>query len=159
MSLRTRIGASIRSQLRRAGYELRRLEMGQDAYSDIKQILAEKPSPVLFDVGANVGQTIDILLNLFPVAVIHGFEPGSTAFAQLLQTHSKIPNVRLNNSALGSNIGKRAFFENSLSVMSSFLPLGPDGWGQIVDEREISIDTIDNYCLRKRNLIDRPIKN
>src|SRR5215470_14698233 len=24
--------------------------------------------------------------------------------------------------------------------MSSFLPLGPDGWGQIVDEREVSID-------------------
>jgi FkbM family methyltransferase len=34
--------------------------------------------------------------------------------------------------------------------MSSFLPLGPDGWGQIVDEREVSIDTIDNYCMRNR---------
>jgi hypothetical protein len=56
MSIRTRIEASITSLLRRAGYDLRRLEMGQDAYCDIKQIIGEKSSPVLFDVGANVGQ-------------------------------------------------------------------------------------------------------
>jgi hypothetical protein len=54
--------------------------MGQDAYSDIKQIIGGRSSPVIFDVGANVGQTVDILLNLFPDAVLHGFEPGSTAF-------------------------------------------------------------------------------
>lgn len=147
-SLRTRIGASIRFLLRRAGYDLRRLEMGQNAYCDIKQIIGHKSSPVLFDVGANVGQTIDILFNLFPDAMIHGFEPSSTAFRQLLHTHPKIPNLRLNNCALGADIGKRAFFENSLSVMSSFLPLGPDGWGQIVNQREMEIDTVDNYCIK-----------
>jgi hypothetical protein len=76
MSIRTRIEASITSLLRRAGYDLRRLEMGQDAYCDIKQIIGEKSSLVLFDVGANVGQIIDILLiYLFPGAVVHGFEP------------------------------------------------------------------------------------
>jgi hypothetical protein len=74
--------------------------------------------------------------------VVHGFEPGSTGIRTIT--------VRLNNSALGADIGKRAFFENSLSLKSSFLPLGPDGWGQIVDERKVSIDTIENYCMRNR---------
>ena len=67
-------------------YDLRRLEMGQDAYCHIKQIIGEKSSPVLFDVGANVGQIIDILLNyLFPGAVVHGFEPGSTGIRTITE--------------------------------------------------------------------------
>jgi len=118
MSIRTRIEASITSQLRRAGYDLRRLEMGQDAYCDIKQIIGEKSSPVLFDVGANVGQIIDILLNLFISR-----RGGSRLRARFnrhsdnYRTHPKIPNVRLNNSALGAGIGKRALFENSLYLL------------------------------------------
>jgi hypothetical protein len=31
--------------------------------------------------------------------------------------------------------------------MSSLLPLGPDGWGKISNQREIEVSTVDRYCL------------
>jgi FkbM family methyltransferase len=136
----------VRSLIRLMGYDIRKIGIGQDAYLDIRRIIGSDPSPVLFDVGANIGQTINRLQELFPFATIHAFEPGQAAFNRLLETYSKIPRVHLNNLALGSKQGRQIFFENSLSVMSSFLPLGPDGWGLISSQREIEVSTVDGYC-------------
>jgi FkbM family methyltransferase len=121
-------------------------QIGQDAYLDIKRIIAPNSSPIIFDVGANVGQTIDALRQLFLRPTIHAFEPGKVAFDSLLQTHSNLPHVRLNNLALGSKLNRQIFLENSQTDMSSFLPLGPDGWGQISNRREIEVSTVDRYC-------------
>lgn len=138
----------LRSLIRRMGYDIRKYqrEIGQDAYFDIKGFIGPNSSPVVFDVGANVGQTIDTLRQVFPRPTIYAFEPGKAAFDSLLQTHSKLPHVRLNYLALGSKPGRQIFFENSLSDMSSFLPLGPDDWGQISNRREIEVSTVDRYC-------------
>jgi FkbM family methyltransferase len=126
-------------------------EIGHDAYADIRSMVGSK-LPVIFDVGANVGQTIDALRKVFPSPIIHAFEPGKAAFDFLLQTHSKLPYVRLNNLALGSKPGQQIFFEHSKSYHSSFLPLGPDprpdGWGPISDQREIEVSTVDRYCMQ-----------
>jgi FkbM family methyltransferase len=129
------------------GYDIRRSGIGRDAYSDIRRIVGSK-SPVMFDIGANVGQTIDALRKAFPSPIIHAFEPGKASFDRLVQTHSKLPYVRLNNLALGSKPGRQIFFENSLTDMSSFLPLGPDGWGEISNQREIEVSTVDRYCMQ-----------
>jgi FkbM family methyltransferase len=147
----------VRSSLRRMGYVIvrrseevgvrRSEQVGRDAYLDISRIVASK-SPVIFDVGANVGQTIDEMTNVFPSLMIHAFEPGKAAFDSLLQTHSKLPCVRLNNLALGSKPERQIFFENSFTEMSSFLPLGPDGWGQISNQRKIEVSTVDSYCMQ-----------
>ena len=148
-SIRQQLKNVVRSSIRRMGYDIyniRRLdELGRDAYLDIMRIVDSK-SPVIFDVGANVGQTIDALRKVFPSPTIYAFEPGEAAFDNLLRTHSKVPNVHLNNLALGSKPGRQIFFENSDTVMSSFLPLGPDGWGQISYQREIEVSTVDRYC-------------
>ena len=75
------------------------------------------------------------------------FEPDKAAFDSLLQTHSKLPLVRLSNLGLGSKRGRQILFENEYSLMSSLLPLGPDGWGKISNQREIEVSTVDRYCL------------
>ncbi len=134
---------------RRMGYDIHKLQIeqiGQNAYFDIKRSIAPNSSPVIFDVGANVGQTIDACRQIFPQPTIHAFEPGKAAFDSLLQTHSNLPHVRLNNLALGSKPELQIFFENSSTDMSSFLSLGPDGWGQISSQREIEVSTVDRYC-------------
>ena len=128
------------------GYDIRKFDIGQDAYFDMKGFIAPNSSPIIFDVGANVGQTIDACRQIFPQPTIHAFEPGKAPFDSLLQTHSKLPHIRLNNFALGSKPGRQIFFENLSTDMSSFLPLGPDGWGQISNQREIEVSTIDRYC-------------
>ena len=97
--------------------------LGRTPTSTLKGF-APNSSPVVFDVGANVGQTIDALRQIFPRPTIYALEPDKAAFDSLLQTHSKLPHVHLNCLALGSKPGRQIFFENSLSVMSSFLPLG-----------------------------------
>jgi hypothetical protein len=38
-------------------------------------------------------------------------------------------------------------FENSWSVFSSLLPLGPDGWEKITNQRESEVSTVDRYCM------------
>ena len=40
-------------------------------------------TPILFDVGANVGKYTLMLANIFPNAEIHSFEPGHATFATL----------------------------------------------------------------------------
>src|SRR5262249_16340388 len=61
---------------------------------------------------------------------------------------SKLPYVHLNNLALGSKQGRQIFFENTERVMSSFLPLGPDGWGQVTNRREVDVSTVERYCMQ-----------
>jgi FkbM family methyltransferase len=70
-------------------------------------------------------------------------KPHSTVFCERIP---KLPHVHLNNLALGSKPGRQIFFENFSTDMSSFLPLGPDGWGQISNQREIEVSTVDRYC-------------
>ena len=142
--LRRRVRSLIRDVI---GYDVQKSGPGQDAYADIQRLIGSSTrSPNIFDIGANVGQTVDVLLGLFPLANIHAFEPGRAAFNSLTATHSQLRNVTFNNFALGSDPGKQPFFANSASVLSSFLPLGPDGWGEITERPEVSISTVDTYC-------------
>lgn len=80
------------------------------AYLDIRSFISPNSAPVIFDVGANVGQTMDALRQIFARPTIHAFEPDKGAFDNLLQTHSKLPHVSLNNLALGSKPGRKIFF-------------------------------------------------
>jgi FkbM family methyltransferase len=143
--IRTRIRSLIREA---TGYDLHKAEpksLGQDAHEDIAGAIGTR-SPIIFDVGANVGQTIEHLLTLFPPPEIHAFEPDQVAFTQLSERYASQNRVSLNNIALGATTERRIFFENTGSDMSSFLSLGVDGWGSIKAEREVEVGTVDNYC-------------
>ena len=54
---------------------------GQSAWADMKRIIGD--TPLMFDVGANEGQTVDTIKVNWPGATIHAFEPGPGAFARL----------------------------------------------------------------------------
>jgi FkbM family methyltransferase len=72
---------------------------------------------------------------------VFAFEPGSP-FEKL----AEMPGISAHNIALGSKAGTQVFSENSTSVMSSFLPLGPEGWGRITGQREVVVSTVDEFC-------------
>ena len=136
---------ALKKVVRRMGYDVRRLGVGQDVYRDIRQILTTD-SPLVLDVGANIGQTIDEVRGFFRAPVIHAFEPGETAFRSLKGKYGSARNIRLNKLALGSKSGRQMFFENTLTEMSSFLPFGPEGWGHAANHRDVEISTVDEYC-------------
>jgi FkbM family methyltransferase len=130
------------------GYDIvrfRRDEMGKFPLRDMARFL-HNDHPLIFDVGANEGQTLQSFHFEFPRGTIHSFEPSPTTFAKLKEQASEFENVHLWNCALGSSPGPGRFLENSSSVMSSFLPLGKLGWGTITKETLVEVKTIDQFC-------------
>jgi FkbM family methyltransferase len=131
------------------GWEtISRNAFGRDIYQDIRQIIGNE-NLTLFDVGANVGQTIQAFQEKFNTSEIHAFEPGSLAFSQLSSKFSSVENVTVNMLALGSTTEKKTFHENTYTEMSSFLQLGDIGWGRIQSLTEVPVMRGDEYCMSK----------
>ena len=134
-----------RFALRKFGYDIYPTHgRRDDPIEDIQSLSPDRP--IIFDVGANLGQTIAELRTACPDAIIHAFEPGAAAFETLQRTWGGTSDVTLNNFALGSEEAKRSFNEMLQHDMSSFLPTGKHGWGLITNRREVSIKTVDGYC-------------
>ena len=127
------------------GLEIHRAgEFGGDPFRDMRR-LTPATRPVIFDVGANIGQTVQHFRWHFARPIIHCFEPGRNAFQKLRDQTTRIPNIVLNNIALGFESDSVVFNENTSSEMSSFLNLGPEGWGE-TERYTVQVDTLDNYC-------------
>jgi len=144
----TSLKKKIRSIANKFGYDIvpftpRR--MGKDFLSDARWFLRDE-RPLIFDVGANVGQSIERFRGSFPDATIHAFEPSPSTFASLKANTTGISNIRLWNCALGASSGSMAFLENSISDMSSFRPIGPSGWGKVTRQTPVEVRTIDQVC-------------
>lgn len=56
-----------------------------------------------------------------------------------------ISGVHLWHCALGSRCGQQVFLENFSSTMSSLLPLDDSGWGQVIGESVVQVDTVDSF--------------
>jgi FkbM family methyltransferase len=148
VGLRAAATALLRPLARRAGFDIVRWRgsVGRDPFDDLK-LFVTKTSPILLDVGGNEGQTVRRLRSAFPGGTIHTFEPGKLAFERLSQACRKDRLVTPWNVGVGATTGKLSLEENSSSVMSSFLPLGRDGWGEIVDRREVDVVRLDDFAL------------
>jgi len=121
---------------------------GRNAFHDMKRFITTD-TPLVFDVGANIGQSVRKFRRYFPQSVIHAFEPGPNTFKTLCHETQNSTDLHLWNVALGASLGELPLLENSYSDMSSFLPLGESGWGRIVNETTVSVTTIDDFCLER----------
>jgi FkbM family methyltransferase len=109
--------------------------------------------PLVFDVGANVGQTVQAFRKAFREPQIYSFEPSPTTFALLRMNTATIPDVHVWNRALGSSGGQMTLQENDRPEMTSFLPLSTFGWGSVIKQTRIEVDTVDDFCREQH--IDR----
>jgi FkbM family methyltransferase len=141
---------SVRNVLRGFGLDIRRFPpLYHDAFSDARDLLGEAATaPILFDIGANEGQTIRKLRSVFPTGVIHSFEPSPSTFRVLSRAFGGAPGIVLNNSGVGSRAGTWELVENELTNMSSFLEPG-DAWGAIKGRTPVSVVTLDQYCAER----------
>jgi FkbM family methyltransferase len=136
----------VKKAFRAAGIDIRFVpELGFDAFIDMQK-LAATPSPLVFDVGANRGQTIERFRRHFERPVIHAFEPGRDAFAELQRRCAGMPDVVLNNVALGPRRESRMFLDNDHDDMSSFLEPSVTAWGEITGRYPVEVVTLDDYC-------------
>lgn len=101
--------------------------------------------PVLFDVGANKGQTVQQLKAAFALGEVHAFEPSPATFRDLSQVAAGLPGVTLNNCGVGAEPGTLPLQENEHSELSSFLPPDQRLWGDLQKQTEVPIVTVDGY--------------
>lgn len=130
----------------RVGLDIRRaipVHLGVDPYRDAK--LRADPKPVLFDVGANVGQTVARLRKEFPAGEIHSFEPNPLAFDELRAATAGMARVQAWNVALGDAEGTLPFIVRQPSDLSSFLEAGA-GCGKEERRIPVPVRTLDSYC-------------
>lgn len=155
MSNNNHVVSLFRPILRKFGFDVIRYmpnRPGRFPLEDISRFILTD-EPIIFDVGANIGQTVHKFFGQFPNSIIHSFEPSPTTFATLQQNVGKMHQVYLWNIACGSKIEQRLLQENVNSDMSSFLQLDKFGWGKIKKETIVPITTIDQFCEEQK--IDR----
>jgi FkbM family methyltransferase len=130
------------------------LPRGADLALDIARAFPRYRMEVIFDVGANVGQSAQHYLQWFPGAFIYCFEPVSESFLVLEQNLKGQDRVRCVNLALGSSSGRAEMALEGLSPMFQVRAkpneVSPESEVRI---ESVSLDTIDHFC--KEGEIDR----
>ena len=124
---------------------------GCNLLKDLKSLLKSE-SPIGFDVGANEGQTIKLLQEVFRSPRIYAFEPSSEVFTKLRSRRYR-SDVFLYNFALGRQNSQEEFINYEDSRLSSFFPLSTDeesqfGHLKIKAKESVEIKTIDWFLTR-----------
>lgn len=115
----------------------------------------EKEPAVIFDVGANIGQSIELFKKNVPDCLIHSFEPSPDVFTELEKRWGKESNVILNPTALFEQDKQYKFYATEASVASSLLPPDPTLTALSKDDKyqytvlDVPCETLDSYCQRK----------
>jgi len=118
---KTLVKATLRKFEKKLIYVRRNTVSGTDINEDLK-ILLPVEDPVIFDIGANSGQTIEIMRGLFKLPSIYSFEPSASSFSKLVGYES-LPGVCIHNVGVGDKPGNLELNEYPSSDLSSFLKL------------------------------------
>ena len=138
-------------------YHLRRLS------KTLKDITASN-NPVIFDIGANEGESIDFFLNLFANSTIYSFEPEMNSYQKLIKKYGENKTINLFNLAFGDKKEKLKLKINVKSSTSTFskintqskyynlksLILNPKRNNIFLGEEEVQVEKIDNFFSQKK---------
>ncbi len=100
--------------------------------------------PILFDIGANLGQTTKKMSHQYPDAKIYGFEPSKNCF-ESLKANFKSDTISFHNLAVGSSCGQLEFNEYSMSALNPVLKRAYGG-AEIMETYLVDVVTIDAFC-------------
>jgi len=132
---------------------------GIDHIKDIKHILSnaeanvhlhKKSVEIIFDVGANIGQTATAYAKAFPGSEIYCFEPIQETFDQLEQNVKKYKNIHTFCKGLGKVNEDKDIYVYSMGVLASCVLESPLlSSKDSVNKATIKLESIDSFCLRK----------
>ena len=113
--------------------------------NDLRFWTQDRSVDVVFDVGANVGQTVDRFKRYFPEARIEAFEPVRSTFETLQDRVADYEEVRCHPFALGKTADTKQIrlVPNSLINSLSNEVSGPS---ETEETEEISVRTLDSFC-------------
>src|SRR5208282_2437536 len=131
----------------------RNLPRGIDPLYDIKTHLPRLPVKVVFDVGANIGQSAKSFREAFSESTIYCFEPVKKTFLALqinLQGDDRIQSFQL---ALGTGKGRGKLVLEGIPQMFFLRNASPEQVSGSQPTEEVVLETLDGFC-RTQN-IDR----
>jgi len=108
--------------------------------------------PVICDVGANIGQSIEKFITYWPEASIHSFEANPGVFSQLSANYAHHNNIQLNPIALSDSIGELSFYATRVTETSSLLPPTQEMINLSSEKKydyekiRVPSETLDHYC-------------
>ena len=116
-----------------------------NVFSLVKGTKSEKK--VLFDIGANRGEYTKALLQSFPDAQIHSFEPAHGTYATLKSNVCE-DNVKLNNFGISNEISESVlYYDKENSRLASLYNRQLDYFGVDFSKSEtVRLDTLNHYC-------------
>jgi FkbM family methyltransferase len=100
---------------------------------------------IVFDIGANVGQTALQMARSFPGASIHAFEPVPSVFRRLSDNTHGLTSIRTHNLALGSSeqtVKIRKIESDSIQTTRVLESTGND----LEDYDTVKVSTVDSFC-------------
>jgi len=112
-------------------------------------------APVVFDIGANEGDTTIQFLKALPDARIHLFEPNPATYARLRSRFSQEKNIVINPCGVGKSAGQLTLydFDGKGSERASLLP---ETFSDLllakksaIREMTVEVVTVDAYCDRR----------
>ena len=83
-------------------------------------------SPVILDVGANKGQSIDFFKSIYPNCIIYAFEPNPRLFTALRKKYCDFKNIHLINKGVSKANGVLELKETVTDETSTFEELNYD---------------------------------
>ena len=95
----------------------------------------------VFDVGANIGQSVRKFRDAFPRATIYCFEPVRALFQELRESVSGDGNVRCFQTAMGSAPGIGKIYLTEHPTMNSLIERENSRGSE-----EVQIETVDSFC-------------
>jgi FkbM family methyltransferase len=144
--------------LKALGYEIRRIPPQEawvyDPWQVQARLLRRVDEPVIFDVGANVGQTFQNYLRVLPNALIHSFEPFPDSYRTLAEKAAGHPTVKTHQVAVADKVGNRVFHTNPEFHTRNSLLARPAGEGrryhrsfaELTKDITVRVETLDDYC-------------
>lgn len=117
----------VQSLAHRLGYEIRRWPVAPSVLTSFEvqhRLLTRRglTAPVVFDVGANLGQTADAYRAQFPEARIFCFEPNPDLVARLRHKFQNDPLITVLPYAVSDRAGLRTFHITARDDQNSLLP-------------------------------------
>lgn len=118
--------------------------------------LIDNPRPVIFDIGAHRGESIEFFRSIYPQSTIYAFEPSPGNFKELLLKSSTCPNVFPFNMALGNTDSHATFYEQDLTHLGGLLPINrksKDSLGYAKKAKNepvnVPVNKLDTFCAKQ----------
>jgi FkbM family methyltransferase len=119
---------------------LRFIPNGRFMSLDIKR--SGEKITTIFDVGANVGQTCLLMIDVFPLSKIFSFEPIEKTFNILEKKTKKFSAIKCINLALGEKTQQLTILQQLDNELNSLKNIAEDGLAGI----KVNVETGDFFC-------------